>query len=34
MLNTYIVAFTAMGFAACSILTIKAIVDRMWHLGE
>jgi hypothetical protein len=34
MLNTYLVAFSAMAFAALSILTIKATVDRMWHLGE
>jgi hypothetical protein len=34
MLSTYLTAFTAMTFAACSILAIKATVDRMWHLGE
>jgi len=34
MLSTYLVAFSAMSFAALSILTIKATVDRMWHLGE
>jgi len=34
MFSTYLVAFTAMTFAACSILAIKATVDRMWHLGE
>jgi hypothetical protein len=34
MLSTYLVAFSAMAFAALAILTIKATVDRMWHLGE
>jgi len=34
MLSTYVTAFSAMAFAALSILTIKATVDRMWHLGE
>jgi hypothetical protein len=34
MFNTYLVAFSAMAFAALSILTIRATVDRMWHLGE
>jgi hypothetical protein len=34
MLSTYLTAFSAMAFAALSILTIKATVDRMWHLGE
>ena len=34
MFSTYLVAFSAMAFAALSILTIKATVDRMWHLGE
>jgi hypothetical protein len=33
-LSTYLTAFAAMAFAALSILTIKATVDRMWHLGE
>jgi hypothetical protein len=34
MFTSYLTAFTAMAFAALSILTIKATVDRMWHLGE
>jgi hypothetical protein len=34
MLSTYLVALSAMAFAALSILTIRATVDRMWHLGE
>ncbi len=34
MLGTYLTAFFAMAFAAASILSIKATVDRMWHLGE
>jgi hypothetical protein len=34
MLSTYVVAFSAMAFSACAILTIKATVDQMWHLGE
>jgi hypothetical protein len=34
MLITYIVAFSAMAFAASAILIIKATVDHMWHLGE
>jgi hypothetical protein len=34
MFSTYLVAFSAMVFAAVSILTIKATVDRMWRLGE
>jgi hypothetical protein len=34
MLNTYLTAFAAMAFAALSILTIRATIDRMWHLGE
>ena len=34
MLSTYLTAFAAMAFAALSILTIKATIDRMWHLGE
>ncbi len=34
MLSTYLMAFFAMGFAACSFLVFKATVDHMWHLGE
>jgi hypothetical protein len=34
MLSTYLTAFGAMAFAALSILTIRATIDRMWHLGE
>jgi hypothetical protein len=34
MLSTYLVAFSAMAFATCAMLVIKATVDRMWHLGE
>ena len=34
MLSTYLTAVFAMAFAAASILSIRAIVDRMWHLGE
>jgi hypothetical protein len=33
-LTTYLTAFGAMAFAALSIVTIRATVDRMWHLGE
>jgi hypothetical protein len=34
MLSTYLTAFSAMAFAAISILVIRATVDHMWHLGE
>ena len=34
MTSTYLVAFSAMAFAALSIVTIIKVVDTMWHLGE
>jgi len=34
MFSTYLTALAAMAFAALSILTIRATIDRMWHLGE
>jgi hypothetical protein len=34
MLSTYLVAFSAMAFAALALVTIVSVVNRMWHLGE
>jgi hypothetical protein len=34
MTSSYIVAFSAMAFAALAFATFVAVVSRMWHLGE
>jgi hypothetical protein len=34
MTATYLIAFSAMAFAALAVVTIIKVVDSMWHLGE
>ncbi len=34
MTAPYLVAFSAMAFAALALVTFVSVVNRMWHLGE
>jgi hypothetical protein len=34
MTSSYLVAFSAMAFAALAFATFVAVISRMWHQGE